>query len=72
MDGKDRPVPVGAEQAAGGQLQHVVRFAQCGPGITRILEIDDHVDALFLDAESRDLGEAGGLDPADTAVREVR
>ena len=30
----------------------------------RPLEVEDHVGALFLDAERRDLGEAGGLDQA--------
>jgi hypothetical protein len=38
-----------------------IGVAECRPGRGRILEVHQHVDALLLDAERRDLHEAGRL-----------
>src|SRR5262249_18201570 len=75
------PFVTAAAKAASGYLQFIVfapydhsnldavAVAELVGRTCRILELDDHVDALFLDAECRHLHEAGRLDAANPAMQ---
>lgn len=76
FDGEDGPISIFAEERAAGDLQHVRPFPNDDAGFhtigitertalfRRLGEIDNHIDALFFDAERRDLQEAGRFDHA--------
>ncbi len=80
LDHEHRPALATAEEAADRHLQDprilpddhahldAVAVAQLAPGGRGIGELDDHVDALLLDAERRHLHEAGGLNPPDAPL----
>ena len=80
MHDEDGPVRSPAEKRPDGHLHLIlllpdhdpgfdpVGVAQAGPRRVGLLEFHDHVDALLLDAEGRDLGETRGFDPQDPAA----
>src|SRR5690606_32492921 len=82
-DAVDGPLRAAAEERGYGYLQHVVVFphddrdldaiavAERLPRRLRVREVDDHVDALLLDPERRNLREAERLDVPHAAVQRL-
>src|SRR5262245_50591014 len=80
LDDEHGPAFALAEETSDRDLEHAVVLPQDDADLNAIAitetrrfagirEIDDDVDALLLDAERRDLHEAGGLDASHASVQ---